>query len=82
MSVARTHTDRRSARHSRLFHAGGLRTIKVYHNVRRRAMSQNEDFVTEMNVPKMQQAGPDGGAARARERPRGAEGTLPHRWGA
>ena len=54
--VRRTDTDRVSACHSRLFHSGGTRTTGGTHNVRRRAMSQNEDFVTEMNVPKMQQA--------------------------
>ena len=47
-----SHTHRVSARHSRLFHAGGPRTIKVYHNVRRRAMSHIEHFVTEDECPK------------------------------
>ena len=37
---------------SRLFHAGGPRTTGGTSNVRRRAMSQHEDFVTGDECPK------------------------------
>ena len=50
--AACTHTDRVSARHDRFFYTGGLRAAGWPHNVRRRAMSQNERFVTGDECPK------------------------------
>ena len=45
-----------SAARKRLFYARGLWENDGAHKMRRSAMSSFEHFVSEMNVPKMQQA--------------------------